>query len=130
MQYHRIIWSLKAQHSIIIDISHIIMRRNIIRLHIASLLTIFLLSSCGPTTVSQIEEKYNGAQVPPEKVLQLVESNTMLFESFYEDSYFYFDRSGRVYGVDINNDKDIGKWDVSESGELCMKLQHWWFGPC
>eukprot|EP00362_Geleiidae_sp_MMETSP1317_P002143 CAMPEP_0201282480 /NCGR_PEP_ID=MMETSP1317-20130820/5764_1 /ASSEMBLY_ACC=CAM_ASM_000770 /TAXON_ID=187299 /ORGANISM="Undescribed Undescribed, Strain Undescribed" /LENGTH=180 /DNA_ID=CAMNT_0047595267 /DNA_START=66 /DNA_END=604 /DNA_ORIENTATION=+ len=52
----------------------------------------------------------------------------MLFVSSNEDSYFYFDRSGRVYGLDIYKNKDIGKWDVSESGELCLKLQHWWNG--
>lgn len=101
---------------------------NSTRIIIALLLAAFVLTGCGPTTVSQIEEKYNAKQFPPEQILQLVEANTMLFVSFNEDSYFYFDRSGRLYGVDLHENKDIGKWDVTDSGELCMRLQNWWYG--
>jgi len=104
------------------------MTDNSMRSIIALLLTAFILSGCGPTTVRQIVEKHNATLFTPEQVLHLVEANTMLFVSFNEDSYFYFDRSGRVYGVDLYENKDIGKWDVTESGELCMRLQNWWYG--
>jgi hypothetical protein len=90
------------------------------------LLATTLLSACGAATVGQLEKKGDGKQFSPEEVLKLVESNTMLFVSFNEDSFFYFDRSGRVFGVDINKNTDSGKWDVTEDGELCMRLQHWW----
>ena len=91
-------------------------------------LAIVLLTGCGPTTVGQVEKKYNSTQLTPEQVLHLVEGNTLLFVSFNEDSYFYFDRSSRLYGFDLYKNKDIGKWDVADTGELCMKLQHWWYG--
>ncbi len=104
------------------------MLKNFPGLSILFLILPAALSACGPTTVKQIEQKYNAEQYTPEQVLKLVESNTMLFVSFHEDSYFYFDRSGRVYGTDINDNKDLGKWDVTDSGELCMRLQHWWYG--
>jgi len=104
------------------------MLKNMSRLIVPFLITTVVLTACGPTTVKQLETKYDTQQLSSEEVLKLVESNTILFVAFHEDSYFYFDRSGRVYGIDIYKNKDIGKWDVMESGELCMRLQHWWYG--
>ncbi len=92
------------------------------------LMMVALLSACGPATVNQLEKKGDGKQFSPAEVLELVESNTMLFVSIDEDSYFYFDGSGRVFGIDLNKNTDLGKWDVTEDGELCMRLQHWWYG--
>lgn len=104
------------------------MLRNNLKTVFILIATTFILASCGPTTVRQIEEKHNALKLTPEKVLQLVEGNTLLLVSFNEDSYIYFDKSGRVYGLDIYENKDIGKWDVADSGELCIKLQRWWRG--
>lgn len=101
--------------------------KNIYRLFVTFLASI-LFTGCGSTTVSQIEEKYDSQQLPPKQVLKLVEGNTMLFVSFNEDSYFYFDTSGRVYGIDLYKNKDIGRWDVADTGELCLKMQSWWYG--
>ena len=94
--------------------------------YIIFLLTALYFAGCAPTTVTQLENKHDAAQLPPEKILQLVEGNTMLFESVDEDVYLYFDKSGRVYGIDNDHNKDIGKWDVSNQGELCIKMQFWW----
>ncbi|MDW7771822.1 MAG: pentapeptide repeat-containing protein [Desulfobulbaceae bacterium] len=101
---------------------------NIIRIKLVLLLTLFLLAACGPTTARQFEKAYNAGQLSAGQVLELVEENTMLLVSFEEESYFYFHPSGRVYGIDIHDNKDIGKWDVSEGDELCMKMESWWFG--
>ena len=96
------------------------------------LITVFLatsiLTGCGPTNVAQLESSSGSKQLAPEQVLKLVEANTMLFSSFKEDSYFFFDTSGRVYGKDINDNKDRGKWDVTSDGELCIRLNSWWYG--
>jgi len=96
-------------------------------------LAVFLLgalvgSGCGPTTVKQIEEQKNAKLLVAAEVLKLVEGNTLFVHSFQEDSYYYFAPSGALFGLDIFNNKDKGKWDVSDSGELCMKLQWWWYG--
>lgn len=111
-----------------LGIFNFIMLNNSRRFFFVFLVTGSLLAGCGPTTVDQLEKKSAAKQFAPENILQLVEGNTMLFVSFNEDSYFYFDSSGRVYGMDINDNKDIGKWDVTNTGELCMRLQHWWYG--
>jgi len=101
---------------------------NTLRTLLAFSLAAVLSAGCGPTTASQVEKKYNVTQIPPEQVLQLVEGNTMLLESYYEESYCYFDTSGRMYCMDQYKNKDIGKWDVADTGELCIKLERWWYG--
>lgn len=94
---------------------------------ITLLLAVAVLSGCGPTNVAQLESSAGGKQLAPDEVLKLVEANTMLFSSINEDSYFFFHGSGRVFGKDIYDNKDTGKWDVTTDGELCMRLDHWWF---
>jgi len=95
---------------------------------ITLLLAVAVLSGCGPTNVAQLESSVGGKQLVPDDVLNLVEANTMLFSSGNEDSYFFFNRSGRVFGKDIYDNKDIGKWDVTTDGELCIRLENWWYG--
>ena len=92
------------------------------------LLGAIVAAGCGPVTVSQIEEQKNAKQLTAAEVLKLVEGNTLSFHSFTEESYYYYAPSGALFGQDIYNNKDTGKWDVSDSGELCMKLQWWWYG--
>lgn len=92
------------------------------------LLAAVLVAGCGPTTVKQIAEQKNAKQLTPAEVLKLVEGNTLYFHAFQEDSYYYYAPSGTLFGQDIYNNRDTGKWDVSDSGELCMKLQWWWYG--
>jgi len=62
-----------------------------------------------PVTVSQIEEQKNAKQLTAAEVLKLVEGNTLL-HSFTEESYYYYAPSGALFGQDIYNNKDTGKW--------------------
>ncbi|NOX81248.1 MAG: DUF995 domain-containing protein, partial [Deltaproteobacteria bacterium] len=95
---------------------------------IAGLLFCFILTGCGPATVKQLKERNHSRRLTPDQVLKLVDGNTLLFESFKENSYYYFDHSGRVFGADNQNNKDNGRWDVSDRAELCMRLDKWWYG--
>ncbi|MFZ5797479.1 MAG: pentapeptide repeat-containing protein [Desulfobulbaceae bacterium] len=92
------------------------------------LLVVPALSGCAPTTVKQIEEERGAKQLSPDEVLKLVEGNTLFFRAYGEDSHFYYAPTGQVFGQDVLNNRDKGKWDVSDSGELCMKLDWWWYG--
>ena len=92
------------------------------------LLGVLLAAGCGPVTVKQIEDQKNAKQLSAAEVLKLVEGNTLYFHSFSEDTYYYYAPSGALFGKDLFSNKDTGKWDVSDSGELCMKLQWWWYG--
>ncbi len=92
------------------------------------LLSLLLLNGCGPTTVSSLERQAGARPLDAARVLELVENNTLLMEDFESKSYLYFHDSGRVFGVDIYNNKDRGRWDVSDQGELCFRFQNWWYG--
>jgi len=94
----------------------------------AVLLTLLLLTSCGPLTVKQIERKRNARLMEPTEVLELVESNTLFLRSFTEETYYYYDPSGTLFGHDIAGNRDNGRWDVADTGELCMRLKWGWRG--
>lgn len=95
---------------------------------IAGILFCFILTGCGPVSVRQLKEQNHGRRLTPDQVLKLVDGNTLLFESFQENSYYFFDHSGRVFGADNQDNKDTGRWDVSNKAELCMRLDKWWYG--
>jgi hypothetical protein len=83
---------------------------------------------CGPTTVKQLERQKKARQLQPVEVLELVEANTLFLRSHTEETYYYFDPSGSLLGHDIANNRDNGKWDVADTGELCMRLKWGWHG--
>jgi len=89
---------------------------------------LIFLAGCAPTSVKKLEQKAGARPLPPEAVLKLVDGNTLFVKSFEEESWLYFDHSGKLFGKDIDNNKDLGRWDVSEDAELCMRMNHWWYG--
>ncbi len=91
-------------------------------------LVLSLLAGCAPNNTRSLEKRKGARQLPPAKVLALVDGNTLFIHSLQEDTYLFFDHSGRLFGKDIFDNKDIGKWDVSDQGELCLRMQSWWYG--
>lgn len=90
--------------------------------------TLLLLIGCSPATVDKLSKKPGTEQLAPKAVLSLVEGNTLFLHSVNEDTYVFFDTSGKIFGKDIYNNKDIGRWDVSQEGELCLRMHRWWYG--
>lgn len=93
-----------------------------------SLLSVLFFSACGPSTVSQLTKETDAKQLAAGEVLLMAKGNTLFIHGPKVNSYLYFDGSGYIYGLDIYGNKDIGRWDVSEQGELCFKMEDWWFG--
>ncbi len=93
-----------------------------------TVLTVLLLAGCAPTNTKSLEKSKNAKQLPPPDVLSLVDGNTLFIHSLGEDTYLFFDHSGRLFGKDIFNNTDTGRWDVSEEGELCLRMRAWWYG--
>jgi len=85
-----------------------------------------LLASCGPATVSQLASERNAKQLNAGEILLMAKGNTLFIHGSKVNTYLYFDESGYIYGKDIYEYKDSGLWDVSEGGELCIKMNHWW----
>lgn len=92
------------------------------------ILVFFFIAGCSShTTVSRLADS-GGTQLSAEQILELVENNTMALQSFTVSGSFYFDHSGKLFGRDINDNEDAGRWDVSNTDELCLKLENWWHG--
>jgi uncharacterized protein YjbI with pentapeptide repeats len=88
----------------------------------------FLLYGCGPATVNTLVKDKGAQQLAATDILTLVKGNTLFIHSFGEETYLYFDPSGQLFGNFVSTDKDKGKWDVSEGGELCIRMDKWWYG--
>jgi len=96
----------------------------------AFLLSLFclFLYGCGPTTVNTLVKDKGAQQLAATDILSLVNGNTLFVHSFSEDTYLYFDPSGKLFGNFVPTDKDKGKWDVNQGGELCIRMDKWWYG--
>jgi hypothetical protein len=87
-----------------------------------------LLAGCTPSTVDRISRRPQTHVLSPKEVLSLTEGNTLFLHSTTEDTYLYFAPDGRLFGKDIYNNKDHGRWDVSQDAELCLQMGKWWYG--
>ena len=95
-------------------------------LYYFSLFLFLLLAGCATSNVQTLIAKHGGEKLSPEQVLSLTEGNTLYVYSHDSDAFLYMDTSGRVFGVDNTENKDIGQWDVSEQGEFCVRMNNWW----
>lgn len=86
-----------------------------------------LLFGCAPSTIEQLQKEKQTVQLKAAEILELVDGNTLNSRTYREDVYLYFDHSGTLFGIDINNNEDTGHWDVSTTDELCLKMQWWWY---
>ncbi len=94
-------------------------------------LSIAILSNlygCASNNVNKLVQEKGGKQLTAAQVLSLVEGNTLEMEGFDSDVFVYLSRSSRIFAVDIYENKDLGKWDVSEDGEFCIRMNNWWMG--
>ena len=87
-----------------------------------------LLSGCGPTTVNSLVKEHGAERLAAADLLTLVKGNTLQLHAYNEETQLYFDPSGRLYGRDQFADRDAGRWDVVEGGELCLRMDSWWYG--
>lgn len=87
-----------------------------------------LLTGCSPATVDTVIENEGATPLGPAAILEVVEDNTLFLHSTEEDTYLFLHTSGRAFGKDIYGNRDIGKWDVSEDGQLCFRMNTWWYG--
>lgn len=104
------------------------MRSYTFKFSLGIVLSALLLSACGPSTVSQLTKTTGASRLTAEEILLMAKGNTLSVQGHQVNSYLYFDASGDIFGLDIYNNKDAGRWDVSEEGELCFKMDEWWLG--
>lgn len=98
------------------------------RILLPALLCGLLLGGCAPKTVNTLVKEQGATRMSGHEIVQLVQGNTLFLHSFSEDVHLYFDPSGKLFAKGLSTDKDKGKWDVSEGGELCLRMDAWWYG--
>jgi len=105
-------------------------KKNHLSLVVNLLLPLFflILNGCAPATIGQLQKKEKTKQLQAGEILKLVESNTLFCKSYQEDIYYYFDQSGTLFGLETNNNSNTRHWHVSDSNELCIKMEWWWYG--
>ena len=99
-------------------------------LHIACVFHICLLcglSACGPATIKKAE-KMNKAGLGSKQIVDTISDNTLVLTAYDFNGTVYFDSSGLISAVDNRNQRDIGRWDVNEKDQLCMRFRVWYFG--
>jgi hypothetical protein len=97
-------------------------------IRLTTLLLTIVLAGCAPTNVNKLIAKKGGERLTPDRVLSLVEGNTLQMYGYNSESFLYLDPSSKVFALDDSNSKDTGRWDVSDQGELCLRMTSWWYG--
>ena len=99
------------------------------RFLLPALLGCLTLSGCAPTTVDSLVKEKGAQKMAGPEVMELVKGNTLQLQAFNEEAHLYLEQSGRIFAQnDLSTDKDQGRWDVSEGGELCLRMEKWWYG--
>ncbi len=96
---------------------------------VPAMLAYLAVSGCAPTTVDSLVKEKGAQQMAGLAVMDLVKGNTLQISAFNEDAHLYFAPSGKIFAKsDLSTDKDQGKWDVTEGGDLCFRMDKWWYG--
>ncbi|MGD9949150.1 MAG: pentapeptide repeat-containing protein [Desulfobulbus sp.] len=96
---------------------------------LSALLGFLALSGCAPTTIDSLVKEKGAQQMSGIEVMELVKGNTLQLKAYNEDARLFFDSSGKIFAKSgLGTDKDKGRWDVSEGGDLCFRMEKWWYG--
>ncbi len=87
----------------------------------------FVITGCGPPT-SKNAARQDYTELNAEQIYALVAGNSLILSSYDFSGTVYFDESGQLGGVDNFDQKDTGRWDISDKNQLCLKFRLWYFG--
>lgn len=89
--------------------------------------SILSLTGCGPATVNKAV-KNDQTALDSKQILDTVTDNSLILSAYDFSGTVYFDNSGLISAVDNLNQRDIGKWDVNDQNQLCLKFKVWYYG--
>lgn len=87
---------------------------------------LFVLSGCGPITSKQALKQEN-VELDAEQIYTIVSGNSLILTAYDFGGTVYFDPSGLLSAVDNLDQRDIGKWDLTEDNQLCLKFRLWYY---
>lgn len=99
------------------------------RTRIAAWLAFLLITAagCAPLTSQQAINRDN-IQLTGEELLRAVSDKSLILNAYDFSGTVYFQSDGQLSAVDNQNQRDIGRWKISDNQELCLKFRLWYFG--
>ena len=85
------------------------------------------LSGCGPATVNKAV-KQDQTALDSKQIFDLVAGNSLILSAYDFSGTVYFDKSGLLAAVDNQNQRDVGKWDINDQDQFCMRFRVWYYG--
>jgi hypothetical protein len=61
-------------------------------------------------------------------IFNLVSGNTLKLSAYDFDGTIYFNEQGALAGLDNEEQKDTGRWDIKDTDQLCLKFKTWYYG--
>lgn len=89
-------------------------------------LGVSLLFGCAASQKDQLLES-GKPQLDAAKLSQLLNENTLHFETIDFDAKLLFSADGRLVANARSGDSDKGKWVIDEADRLCIKFSSWYF---
>ena len=89
--------------------------------------TVVLISSCGPFTSKQAV-KQESTELTSEQIFAVIADNSLIMSAYDFSGTVYIDQSGLLSAVDNENQRDVGKWDLTDENQLCLKFRVWYYG--
>ncbi len=86
-----------------------------------------MLASCSPITSKQAV-KQDSTQLNAEQIFEIVADNSLVMTAYDFSGTVYFDRNGQLAAVDNEKQRDVGKWDLTDENQLCLKFRLWYYG--
>ncbi|MFC1831161.1 pentapeptide repeat-containing protein [Thermodesulfobacteriota bacterium] len=90
-------------------------------------LMVVLVTSCGPITSKQASKRDN-TELTSEQIFAVIADNSLIMSAYDFSGTVYFDQGGLLSAVDNENQQDVGKWDVTDENQLCLKFRIWYYG--
>jgi len=88
---------------------------------------LIIISGCGPVTKKQAVNREN-IQLTGEELVRAVSGKSLILSAYDFSGTVYFQTDGQLSGIDNLDQRDIGRWKISEDQELCLKFRLWYYG--
>jgi hypothetical protein len=88
---------------------------------------VVLLNSCTPGSQNHLI-KTGQSPLSSEQLFTTVADNSLHLEAIDFDAILYFQKDGKLSAIDRLNNKDTGKWDITNENKLCLKFRIWYYG--
>lgn len=87
---------------------------------------VVFLGGCGPITSKQAAKQDN-IELDAEQIFELIAGNSLIMSAYDFSGTVYFDRNGQLAAVDNEKQRDVGRWDLTDENQLCLKFRLWYY---